>query len=122
MAIHPDNIRKRDYTLGEIAGSPLSAALKEDLSSVVANTAEATNGLTAREKLQAVSDGLFDISRLLALFIVAQGRRVTTWKDVVIALKWPLAIVALGALFLLGLHPELAGMVENLAHLPQSGR
>lgn len=122
MAIDPANARKRDYAIGEIASSNLSAALKEDLTAVVAGTAEATNGLTSREKLQAVSDGLFDIARLMALFIVAQGRRVTTWKDVVIALKWPLAIVALGALFLLGLHPELAGMVENLAHLSQSGR
>ena len=117
MAIDPANVRKLDYAIGEIASSNLSAALKEDLSGIVANAAEATNGLTAREKLQAVSDGLFDISRLMALFIVAQGRRVTSWKDVAISFKWPLTAIALGALFLLALHPELAGLFESLAHV-----
>lgn len=117
MAIDPANIRKRDYAIGEIASSKLSAALKEDLTAVVASSAEATNGLTTREKLQAVSDNLFDISRLLALFIVAQGRRVTSWKDVAIAFKWPLTAIALGSLFLLALHPELAGLFESLAHV-----
>ena len=115
MAIAPDNIRKRDYALGEISASNLSAALKEDLSGVVSNAAEATNGLTAREKLQAVSDSLFDISRLVSLFIVAQGRRVTSWKDVAIAFKWPATVVAIGFLFLLALHPELAELVNSIA-------
>ena len=117
MAIDPANIRKRDYAVGEIASSDLSAALKEDLTAVVANTAETTNGLSARDKLQKMSENLFDLSRLLALFIVAQGRRVTTWKDVAIAFKWPLTIVALGGLALLALHPELSSLVDSIAHV-----
>lgn len=122
MAIDPGNLRKRDYAIGEIASSTLSAALKEDLAAVVASSAEATNGLTTREKLQAVSDNLFDISRLMALFIVAQGRRTTSWKDVAIAFKWPLVIVALGVVFLLALHPELAAFFDSLAHLARPAR
>ena len=121
MAIDPANARKRDYAIGEISSSNLSAALKEDLTAVVASSAEATNGLTTREKLQAVSDNLFDISRLMALFIVAQGRRVATWKDVVIAFKWPITVVALGVLFLLALHPELAAFFRSLADLARPG-
>lgn len=121
MAIDPANVRKRDYAIGEIASSNLSAALKEDLTAVVANTAETTNGLTARDKLQKMSENLFDLSRLLALFIVAQGRRVTTWKDVAIAFKWPLTVVALGVLFLLALHPELAAFFRSLADLARPG-
>jgi len=116
MAIDPDNVRKRDYALGEIAASNLSAALKEDLSSVVASSAESTNGLTSREKLQSVSESLFDIARLMALFIVGQGRRITSWKDVAVAFKWPLTIVAIGGLALLALHPELSQLVDSLAH------
>ena len=122
MAIDPAICRKRDYALSEIASSGLSAALKEDLSGVVAGAAESTNGLTSREKLQAVSDWLFDIARLMALFIVAQGRRVTSWKDVAIAFKWPLTIVALGVLFLLSLHPELAAFFRSLADIARPGR
>ena len=115
MAIDPAIVRKRDYALGEISASNLPAALKEDLSGVVAGAAESTNGLTAKEKLQACTDNLFDISRLMALFIVAQGRRVTSWKDVAIAFKWPLTAVAVGFLFLLALHPELAELVKSIA-------
>lgn len=117
MAIDPGNIRKRDYAINEIAASNLSAALKEDLTAVVANSAETTNGLPAREKLQALSVNLFDISRLMALFIVAQGRRVTTWKDVAIAFRWPAAILGIGAFILLGCHPELSGFFSSLGHL-----
>ncbi len=116
MAIDPANIRKRDYALSEIASSNLSAALKEDLCDVVSRATETTNGLSAKEKLQACTENQFDMARLLALFIVCQGRRVTTWKDVAIAFKWPAAIVALGALVLLGFHPELSGFFESLSH------
>jgi len=122
MAIDPANIRKRDYALGEIASSNLSAALKEDLSDAVSRAAETTNGLTAKEKLQACTENQFDLARLLALFIVGQGRRVTTWKDVAIAFKWPLVIVTLGVLFLLALHPELAALFDSLAHLARPAR
>ncbi len=116
MATDPENIRRRDYALSEIAASNLSAALKEDLSGVVSRAADATNGLTARDKLQACTENQFDMARLMALFIVGQGRRVTSWKDVAIAFKWPLVILGLGALFLLALHPELADFFRSLAH------
>lgn len=116
MAIDPANIRKRDYAVGEIAASNLSAALKEDLTAVVENTAETTNGLTARDKLQKMSENLFDLSRLLALFIVAQGRRVATWKDVAIAFKWPIVIMFGFLCLALMLRPELAALVESISH------
>jgi hypothetical protein len=67
-------------------------------------------------KLQSVSESLFDIARLMALFIVGQGRRITSWKDVAVAFKWPLTIVAIGGLALLALHPELSQLVDSLAH------
>lgn len=116
MPVSPENIRKRDYAVGEIAASNLPAALKEDLSDVVSRAMETTNGLTSRQKLQACTENQFDLARLLALFIVGQGRRITSWKDVAIAFKWPLTAVALGGLILLGLHPELASLVESLSH------
>jgi len=115
MAIDPGTIRKRDYTVGEIASSNLSAALREDLSDMVVNAAETTNGLTAKEKLQRLSVNLFDLSRMMALFIVGQGRRVATWKDVAIAFKWPLVIMFGFLCASLIFRPELASLVESIS-------
>lgn len=117
MPVSDDNRRKRDYAVGEIASSNLSAALKEDLSDVVSRAMETTNGLTQEQKLQACTENQFDMARLLALFIVGQGRRVTSWKDVAIAFKWPLVLMFGSLCVTLILKPELAALVESLAHV-----
>lgn len=117
MPVTEQNRRKHDYAIQAITASNLSAALKEDLAEVVSDALETTNGLTAEEKLQASTENQFNLARLLALFIAGQGRHVATWKDVLMAYKWPL-LIAFGFLcILLVLRPELAGLVDSLAHM-----
>ena len=116
MPVTETNRRKHDYAVNEIANSSLSAALKEDLTDVVSSSLEATNGLSSDEKLQSCTENQFNMARLLALFIVGQGRRVTSWKDVLMSFKWPIVIMFTVLCVALILKPELASLVESLAH------
>lgn len=116
MAVSESNRRKHDFAVAAIAESNLSAALKEDLTEVVTSSMEATNGLTPEQKLQSCTENQFNMARLLALFIVGQGRRATNWKDVVLGVKWPLVIAFSVLCALLLFRPELGALVDSITH------
>ncbi|MBQ3810671.1 MAG: hypothetical protein II839_07620 [Kiritimatiellae bacterium] len=115
MAIDPTNQRKHDFAVGEVSSSELSAALKEDVVDVLGRTLASTNGMTTEEKIQATTQNQFDMMRLFALQLVATGRRVTSWKDVIIKCRWQLCLALGTVAAMLVYRPELAAMVETLA-------
>ena len=118
MAISQTNRRNCDYAVDEIRKSDLSAALKEDLTTVLVRTLETTNGLSQAQKIQSCTENQFDMMRLFVLQIISQGRRVTTWKDVIVKCRLPLCIsvtvLGVAAIVALVLQPQLAEMVEHL--------
>jgi len=117
MPIDDTNRRKRDYTVEAIVASDHSPALKEDLTDILDKTLEGTNGFSPEEKLQRCTENMFNLARLIVLDIVSRGRRVTSWKDVAIAFKWPLVLMFGALCVTLILKPELAALVESIAHV-----
>ena len=118
MAISQLNESKAADVIGELDKSPLPGALKEDLRTVIRQTADATNGMDAAEKQQALSQGLFDLARLMVYNMIHDARKPKerTWKDVIVECRRSLCILAAIIAGLLIIRPEIANITAAAIH------
>lgn len=116
MAVSDLNQRKHDLAIQAVEGSSLPEHLKEDLVDALASSLEATNGMSQDEKLQATTENIFSLTRLIAVSMATMSTRAASWREVAIAYKWALVIMFSVLCTVLLLRPELAGLVESLSH------
>ena len=117
MAISAINQHRNDLAKQTIDASHLNPDAKADLDEQLDNSLNATNGLDPKEKLDAVADALYQLTRLTCIHI-AEAPRVTSWRDVVVQCRREIAAVALGLgvplVALFAFRPQIAIALENL--------
>ena len=118
MAISAVNKHRNDLAKQFIDASLLNADTKADLDEQLDNSLNATNGLEPKEKLDAVADALYQLTRLTCIHIAEQPKPAATWKDVLIRCSWQFVVVvaitvpAVVTLFIY--QPQLAAILEHL--------
>lgn len=101
--------------------SEVSGSLKEDIRRVLRRTLKATNGYSLEQKVQAISQGLFDLTRLFAYSIIHESKQkpARTWKDTIVETKNNLTVAVIVTVVVLGtlliLHPEIAMLAKEFA-------
>ena len=89
----------------------------DDFLEILAQNAEGTNGLKPEEKLQAISEGLFNLTYLFIRDKLEAQKPATSWKDVLIKCSWQtVAVVAItvpSITFLFVYQPQLAAILEH---------
>lgn len=99
--------------------SEVSGSLKEDIRRVLRRTLKATNGYSLEQKVQAISQGLFDLTRLFAYSIIHEAKQkpARTWKDTIVETKNNLTVAVIVTVVVLGtlliLHPEIAMLAKE---------
>lgn len=99
--------------------SEVSGSLKEDIRRVLRRTLKATNGYSLEQKVQAISQGLFDLTRLFAYSIIHEAKQkpTRTWKDTIVETKNNLTVAVIVTVVVLGtlliLHPEIAMLAKE---------
>ena len=113
MAISEKILNRSETAIQAIRASKLPPGEQDDLIEIVCDARDGTNGLSPDEKLQSNANNIF---ALVFLFVRAASAAPTTtsWKQVIIACRRELTVVALGALALLALRPQIATVVEHL--------
>lgn len=97
----------------------LSLGDRDDDIEILTQTAEGTNGLSLEEKVQALSENLFN---LCYLFIRAQlegGAAAGFWPALfrlIERCRWQITIVALGVCAVLAFRPQFAALIEAALH------
>lgn len=117
MAVTEQNAARADDVIEALNGSELPGALKEDLRAVVRASEAATNGYNPDEKIQAISQSLFDLSRITIYNMIheAKGRPARSWKDVIVEVRWQLCWAVAVVAVVLILRPEIAKTLEAIA-------
>lgn len=119
MPVSPLNESKAADVLRSLDESPLPGALKEDLRTIVRQTADATNGMTPEEKTQALSQGVFDIARLMVYNMIHEARHPTrSWKDVIVECRRTICVLAGIIAGLLIIRPEIAEIAYAVSGHP----
>ena len=114
-----DNAARAGDVLAALEKSPLPGPLREDLREIVRQTEQAANGLPPDQKLQGVSQGLFDLARIMIYNMIHEaGHRARTWRDVAVECRWTICILAAIVAVALIVRPELASIASALAHPP----
>lgn len=105
--------------LADLDTSPLSGALREDLREVARSTERGANGLPTAQKLAAVAQGLFDLTRITIYQMIHQARHpARSWRDVVVECRaWICVLAGIIAVALI-IRPELRGIAAAIAHPP----
>lgn len=98
-------------------GSRVSLNDCDDYLEILAQNAEGTNGLEPEEKLQAISEGLFNLTYLVIRDkLDAPRSRLSLIRDIAIACRWQITIVALGVCAVLAFRPQIAALIEAALH------
>ena len=117
MAISAQNQHRNDLAKQTIDASMLNADAKADLDEQLDIALAATNGLEPKEKLDAVADALYQLTRLTCIHI-AEAPRIASWRDVVIQCRREIAAVALGLgiplIVLFMFRPQIALGIEAI--------
>jgi hypothetical protein len=113
MAISAINQHRNELAKQFIDGSQLNADTKADLDEMLDSSLRTTNGLKPEEKLDAISDNLYQLTRLTCIHI-AETPKTASWKDVIIKCRRELVILGLGVITLLVLRPQIADVVEHI--------
>ena len=118
MAVSAINQHRNELAKQFIDGSQLNADTKADLdemldSSLRDSSLRTTNGLKPEEKLDAISDNLYQLTRLTCIHI-AETPKTASWKDVIIKCRREITIIGLGIITLLVLRPQIADIVEHI--------
>ena len=117
MAISAINQHRNDLAKQFIDASQLNADTKADLDEMLDSSLRTTNGLKPEEKLDAISDNLYQLTRITCIHI-AEAPTATSWKDVLIRCSWQTVVVvaitvpSVVALFIY--QPQLAAILEHL--------
>lgn len=113
MAISAINQHRNDLAKQFIDASQLNADTKADLDEMLDSSLRTTNGLKPEEKLDAISDNLYQLTRLTCIHI-AETPKTASWKDVIIKCRREITIIGLGIITLLVLRPQIADIVEHI--------
>lgn len=113
MAISVINQHRNELAKQFIDRSQLNADTKADLDEMLDSSLRTTNGLKPEEKLDAMSDNLYQLTRITCIHI-AEAPRMTSWKDVIIKCRRELVILGLGVITLLVLRPQIADVVKHI--------
>jgi hypothetical protein len=113
MAISAINQHRNELAKQFIDGSQLNADTKADLDEMLDSSLRTTNGLKPEEKLDAISDNLYQLTRLTCIHI-AETPKTASWKDVIIKCRREITIIGLGIITLLVLRPQIADIVEHI--------
>ena len=113
MAISAINQHRNDLAKQFIDASQLNADTKADLDEMLDSSLRTTNGLKPEEKLDAISDNLYQLTRLTCIHI-AETPKTASWKDVIIECRREIALIALGVITLLVLRPQIADVVAHI--------
>ena len=113
MAISAINQHRNELAKQFIDGSQLNADKKADLDEMLDSSLRTTNGLKPEEKLDAISDNLYQLTRLTCIHI-AETPKTASWKDVIIKCRREITIIGLGIITLLVLRPQIADIVEHI--------
>ena len=113
MAISAINQHRNELAKQFIDGSQLNADTKADLDEMLDSSLRTTNGLKPEEKLDAISDNLYQLTRITCIHI-AETPKTASWKDVIIKCRREITIIGLGIITLLVLRPQIADIVEHI--------
>ncbi len=113
MAISAINQHRNELAKQFIDGSQLNADTKADLDEMLDSSLRTTNGLPPEEKLDAISDNLYQLTRLTCIHI-AETPKTASWKDVIIKCRREITVIGLGIITLLVLRPQIADIVEHI--------
>ncbi len=117
MAISAINQHRNELAKQFIDASQLNADTKADLDEMLDSSLRTTNGLKPDEKLDAIADNLYQLTRLTCIHI-AEKPTATSWKDVLIRCSWQavvvVAITVPSITFLFIYQPQLAAILEHL--------
>ena len=110
--IYQMNEADANDTLGSLEKSEVSGALKEDLRKTLKRSLAATNGYTPEQKVAAIAQSLFDLTRLFTYTIIHDAKRKPerSWKDTIVECKWAICVLAAIVAGLLILRPEIANI------------
>lgn len=132
-------IEQRSEAIQDMIGaSTLDPTTKSLLSSNVAKSAEATNGLSADERIHALSLNLYTLTEYIAILSIqlsslpchgkadsatpcattsTTNRGITKTKliDMIFNARWAIVTLILGVVFLLAISPHLPGAIAELA-------
>lgn len=118
MAISAINQHRNDLAKQFIDRSALNADTKADLDEMLDTSLRNTNGLPPEDKLDAIADNVYQLTRLTCIHIAEQPKPATTWKDVLARCSWQFVVVvaitvpAVVTLFIY--QPQLAAILEHL--------
>lgn len=113
MAVSAINQHRNELAKQFIDGSQLNADTKADLDEMLDSSLRTTNGLKPEEKLDAISDNLYQLTRLTCIHI-AETPKTASWKDVIIKCRREITVIGLGIITLLVLRPQIADIVEHI--------
>lgn len=113
MAISAINQHRNELAKQFIDGSQLNADTKSDLDEMLDSSLRTTNGLPPEEKLDAISDNLYQLTRITCIHI-AETPKTASWKDVIIKCRREITVIGLGAFALLAFRPQIAAVVEHI--------
>ena len=116
--IYQMNEADANDTLGSLEKSEVSGALKEDLRKTLKRSLAATNGYTPEQKVAAIAQSLFDLTRLFTYTIIHDAKRKPerSWKDTIVECKWAICVLAAIIAGLLILRPEIANITAAAIH------
>ena len=98
-------------------GNRISLNDCDDYLAILAQSANGTNGLTPEEKLQACAENLFNLTYLFIRDkLDAPRSRLSLIRDIAIACRWQITIVALGVCAVLAFRPQIAALIEAALH------
>lgn len=90
----------------------LTDSEKDDMRDMMGAALDGTNGLSMEEKIQSNALNIFNL-QVMMFRQMLKLNSCKTWREVVCECRWPIVIVLVGAIVLLGFHPELAGILEK---------
>lgn len=103
----------------DIQDSKLSSGQKQYFAALLQRAAEATNGLSQEQKIQAVSELSFAIvSILISKELKGHNQKENVWQskalDTIVAVKNQLVVCVGLVTALLALRPQLAAIIESI--------
>jgi len=116
--IYQMNEADANDTLGSLEKSEVTGALKEDLRKMLKRSLAATNGYTPEQKVAAIAQSLFDLTRLFTYTIIHDSKKKAerSWKDTIVECKWAICVLAAIVAGLLILRPEIANITAAAIH------
>ena len=110
--------QRAEATVERIRAAKIDDDLADTLVELVEDARIATNGLTTAEKMQVMSENQFSMAVLLVQTCIAtmsrQADKASSWRSVLVACKREITIIAVVALGILVLRPQLLAILSEV--------